>query len=216
MSPLQEQARSVFTHFSFQKFQQEFERSALYSIDHENDNVFVLRFYKDINSRKHEVFWDGKIATCSCKHFEFWGILCRHILSIFLHKDCHEIPSNYLSSRWLLQAPIDDKEVESPIDDNVVIEEQVIDSNNEAHSQHVNCPPNSKTKGRPKRRRVKGGKELSHSMITCGFCKELGHNIVTCTLRKDKEEKKKEPKKQKKEKKVCEDENLNPILLPKV
>jgi hypothetical protein len=106
--------------------------------------------------------------------------------------------------------------VESPIDDNVVIEEQVIGSNNEAHSQHVNCPPNFKTKGRPKRRRVKGGKELSHSMNMCGFCKELGHNIVTCTIRKDKEEKKKEPKNQKKEKKVCEDVNLNPILLPKV
>ncbi|CAJ2672547.1 unnamed protein product [Trifolium pratense] len=125
-----------------------------------------------------------------------------------------KIPSNYLPSRWFLQAPIDDKEVESQ--GNVVIEVQVIDCNNEAHSQHVNCPPNSKTKGRPKRRRFKGGKELSHSMNTSGLCKELGHNIVTCTLKKDKEEKKKEPKKQKKKKKVCEDVNLNPILLPKV
>ncbi|CAJ2656922.1 unnamed protein product [Trifolium pratense] len=99
MSHLQEQAHSVLTPFSFQKFQEEFERFAQYSIDHENDNV--LRFYKDINSRKHEVFWDGKIATCSCKHFEFWGVLCRHILSIFIHKDCHEIPSNYLPS-WFM------------------------------------------------------------------------------------------------------------------
>ncbi|KAK2443472.1 protein FAR1-RELATED SEQUENCE [Trifolium repens] len=117
MSPFQEQTHSVLTHFSFQKFQEEFERSAQYSIDHENDNVFVLRFYKDINSRKQEVFWDG----------------------------------------WLLQVPIDDKEVKSQ--GNVVIEEQVIDSNNEAHSQHVNYHPNSKTKGHPKRRRpLKGGK----------------------------------------------------------
>jgi hypothetical protein len=57
----------------------------------------------------------------------------------------------------LLQAPIDDKEMESH--GNVVIEEQEIDSNNEAHLQHVNCPPNTKTKGRSKRRRLKGGKE---------------------------------------------------------
>jgi hypothetical protein len=63
-----------------------------------------------------------------------------------------------LSSGWLLQIPIDDKEVKSQ--GNVVIEEQVIDSNNEAHSQHVNYHPNSKTKGHPKRRRrpLKGGK----------------------------------------------------------
>jgi hypothetical protein len=42
MSPLQEQAHSVLTRFSFQKFQEEFERSAQYSIDHENGNVFVF------------------------------------------------------------------------------------------------------------------------------------------------------------------------------
>jgi len=42
-SPLQEQAHSVLSRFSFQKFQEEFERSAQYSIDHENGNVFVLR-----------------------------------------------------------------------------------------------------------------------------------------------------------------------------
>jgi hypothetical protein len=43
---------SALTHFSFQK---EFERSAQYSIDHENDNVFVLRISKDINSRNFEM-----------------------------------------------------------------------------------------------------------------------------------------------------------------
>ena len=73
ISPLQEQAHSLLTGFAFQKFQEEFERSIQYSIHHQNDNVFVLRYYKDANSRKHMVFWDGKIATCSCKHFEFWG-----------------------------------------------------------------------------------------------------------------------------------------------
>jgi len=65
MSLLQEQTHSVFARFSFQKFQEEFERSAQYSIDHENGNVFVVRFYKDVNSRKLVVVWDGKVATCS-------------------------------------------------------------------------------------------------------------------------------------------------------
>lgn len=95
MSPSQEQAYSVLTLFSFQKFQDEFERSIQYSIHRENGNVLVLQYYKDDNSRKHEIFWDDKIATCSWKLFEFWGILCRHILNIFLHKDCHEISYDY-------------------------------------------------------------------------------------------------------------------------
>lgn len=202
ISPLQEQAHSVLTRFAFQKFQEEFERSIQYSIHHENDNMFVLRYYKDVNNRKHVVFWDGKIATCSCKNFEFWGILCRHILSIFLHKDCHEFPSNYLPSRWRLQLPLNDDEIEPQV--NVVIEEEAIDCNNEVH-----CPPKSKPKGRPKRRRLKGGKELSHNMNTCGLCKGQRHNIATCPLKEKK-------KNNNKKKKVCEDANLNPILLSKV
>ncbi|RZB71604.1 Protein FAR1-RELATED SEQUENCE 11 [Glycine soja] len=202
MSPLQEQAHGVLTRFAFQKFQEEFERSTQYSIHHENGNEFVLRYYKDANSRKHMVFWDGKIATCSCKYFEFWGILCRHILSIFLHKDCHEIPSNYLLSRWRLQTSHDDDEVD-PQQVNVVFEEQV---------DVVHCPPPSKTKGRPKRRRLKGGKELSHNMNTCGLCKDVGHNIVTCPLKENTQFSGHTNKK----KKICKDANLNPILLPKV
>ncbi|RZB58990.1 Protein FAR1-RELATED SEQUENCE 11 [Glycine soja] len=202
MSPLQEQAHGVLTRFAFQKFQEEFERSTQYSIHHENGNEFVLRYYKDANSRKHMVFWDGKIATCSCKYFEFWGILCRHILSIFLHKDCHEIPSNYLPSRWRLQTSHDDDEVD-PQQVNVVFEEQV---------DVVHCPPPSKTKGRPKRRRLKGGKELSHNMNTCGLCKDVGHNIVTCPLKENTQFSGHTNKK----KKICKDANLNPILLPKV
>ncbi|XP_058766139.1 protein FAR1-RELATED SEQUENCE 11-like [Vicia villosa] len=170
MSPLQEQAYNVLTRFSFQKFQDEFERSIQYSIHHENGNVLVLQYYKDDNTRKHQVFWDGKIAACSCKLFEFWGILCRHILSIFLHKDCYEIPPYYFPSRWRLQESHEDDEV---------VEDQIMDCNSEAESQQVvHCPPISKTKGRPKRRRIKGGKELSHSMNSCRLCKGEGTHFI--------------------------------------
>ncbi|CAL5191621.1 unnamed protein product [Lathyrus oleraceus] len=213
ISPLQEQAHNLLTGFAFQKFQEEFERSIQYSIHHQNGNAFVLRYYKDANSRKHMVFWDGKIATCSCKHFEFWGILCRHILSIFLHKDCHEIPSNYLPSRWRLQVSHEDEEV-NPQPINVVFEDQIICYNNEAHANDiVQCPPISKTKGRPKRRRLKGGKELSHTMNTCGLCKDIGHNIATCPL---KENIQFSAHTKNKKQKICQDANLNPVLLQKI
>lgn len=142
-----------------------------------------------------------------------FGILCRHILSIFLHKDCHEIPSNYLSSRWRLQVSHEDEEV-NPQPINVVFEDQIICYNNEAHANDiVQCPPISKTKGRPNRRRLKGGKELSHTMNTCGLCKDIGHNIATCPL---KENIKFSAHIKNKKQKICQDANLNSVLLPKI
>jgi len=49
----------------------------------------------------------------------------------------------------------------------------------------VHCPPISKTKGQPKRRRCKGGKELPQNKNNCGLCKANGHNIVTCPVKDD-------------------------------
>ena len=41
----------------------------------------------------------------------------------------------------------------------------------------VYCPPLSKMKGRPKQKKMKGGKELGKQKRTCGFCKHINHNI---------------------------------------
>ncbi|PNX83410.1 FAR1-related protein, partial [Trifolium pratense] len=88
--------------------------------------------------------------------------------AVFLHR----VPADYyLPSRWRLQTSHDDDDEVDPQQVNVVFEEQV---------DVVHCPPLSKTKGRPKRRRLKGGKELSHNMNTCGLCKDVGHNVATC------------------------------------
>jgi len=63
-----------------------------------------------------------------------------------------------LPSRWQIQASHDD-DVLDPQPINVVFEEQAIDCNIEAHSQYdVRCPPMSKPKGCPKRRRLNGWK----------------------------------------------------------
>lgn len=84
-----------------------------------------------------------------------------------------------MPSRWQIQASHDDDVLD------VVFEEQAIDCNIEAHSQcDVRCPPMSKPKGRPKRRRLKGGKELLHNMNTCGLCRGVGHNVATCSLKR--------------------------------
>ena len=91
----------MLTLYAFKLFQ-EFGSATLYFVLQENGSEFVLQYYKDKTSKKHKVLWDGEMTNCSCNHFEFWGILCRHILRIFLHKDRHRIPYMYLLSRWVV------------------------------------------------------------------------------------------------------------------
>ena len=49
----------------------------------------------------------------------------------------------------------------------------------------VHCPPQSKTKGRPKQLRRKSLKKLVKQVKTCSFCKRTGHNITTCPDKKN-------------------------------
>ncbi|XP_058188771.1 protein FAR1-RELATED SEQUENCE 11-like isoform X2 [Rhododendron vialii] len=170
MSPLEEQARGVLTPFCFKKFQEEFGRATLYSLLGENGNEFIVKYHEETTTKKRIVFWDGEMATCSCKHFEFWGILCRHILSVFLHKDCYAIPFTYLPVRWSREVP---QSEEAPR----VLEEETL---SDTPIDDIHCPPISKTKGRPKTKRLKGGKEARKVTKSCGFCKKVGHNITTC------------------------------------
>ena len=111
LSPLEDQAHNVLTPYAFKNFQKEFERAKQYSVHQENCIEFVLQYYKDETSQKHKVLWDGEVTNCNCKHFEFWGILCHHILSVFLHKDCYHIPPLYLPSHWCCEASSSEKEL---------------------------------------------------------------------------------------------------------
>nr|GEU68987.1 protein FAR1-related sequence 11 [Tanacetum cinerariifolium] len=86
LSPLEEQGRQFFTPFAFKKFQEEFGRVIQYLVKEEKQSFFEVKYHKA--TRLHKVYWDGKVANCTCKNFEFVGILCRHILSVLIHEDC--------------------------------------------------------------------------------------------------------------------------------
>ena len=43
-------------------------------------------------------------GTCECKHFEFVGILCRHILKVFVRLDIDSIPNHFILPRWKQEA----------------------------------------------------------------------------------------------------------------
>ena len=164
------------------KIQKVFERATQYSVHQENRIEFVLQYYKDENSQKYKVLWDGEMTNCSCKH-EFWAILCHHILSIFLHKDCYHISPLYLPSHWYCEASLSEKELLVLDDENLVGKENVVDVNVNGVIDgdcFISCHPLSKTKGRPKQKRMKGGRELGKQKKTCRLCKNIGHNISTC------------------------------------
>jgi hypothetical protein len=43
-------------------------------------------------------------AACTCRMFEFVGILCRHILQVFVKKSFVDIPHHYVLERWTINA----------------------------------------------------------------------------------------------------------------
>ena len=153
MSPLEDQAHSFLMPYTFKIFQEEFRRATQYLVLQENGTKFVLQYYKDETSQRHKVLGDGSMTYCSCNNFKFWDILCHHILSVFLHKDCYQIPSLYLPPRWCREASLSEKELRVVDDENLVDKENMVDANvNDMIDGDcfINCPPLSKPKGRPK------------------------------------------------------------------
>ncbi|XP_074313194.1 protein FAR1-RELATED SEQUENCE 11-like [Silene latifolia] len=175
-SPLEEQVYKIFTAFSFKKFQEEFGRATQYTVcEDDHTHVFIVQHYKELRTQKHNVVWNCDNISCSCKLVEFWGILCRHILSVFIHKDCFEIPVRYLPLRWCR----DEFHTRVLGSDSEVLGSEII---NLGEDNHIGNPPVSKTKGRPKfRREIIGGKEAAQKQCrNCSFCKKPGHKITTC------------------------------------
>ncbi|PWA37010.1 FAR1 DNA binding domain, Zinc finger, SWIM-type, MULE transposase domain, FHY3/FAR1 family [Artemisia annua] len=43
-------------------------------------------------------------VKCSCKHYESYGLLCRHIFYVFRMNSIKEFPWKYLNKRWLKNA----------------------------------------------------------------------------------------------------------------
>ncbi|KAL2896329.1 Protein FAR1-RELATED SEQUENCE 11 [Bienertia sinuspersici] len=201
-SPMEKQASRVLTPFAFEKFWEEWSRSCQYSIKYVDGYNYTVKYYANETSRCHIVFWDSNVAMCSCKQFEFMGIICRHILRVFLQVNCHEVPPMYPPIRWHLD--------ESTTTTQVLSEQGtqgfgLIDDNN------ISCPPKSHTKGRPKNKRQLGGKELGKQTRHCSKCKKPGHYANNCSTDQEKVNTAKSAPR-KKTKVATSNENLNPIF----
>ncbi|XP_071727987.1 protein FAR1-RELATED SEQUENCE 11-like [Rutidosis leptorrhynchoides] len=128
-------------------------------------------------------------------------------ISVFLHKDCFNIPITYWPSRWSRKGV--------SLSPEPSIEDLAHPNSDERVIDLIQCPPISKTKGRPKdNSRMKGGKELTKQVRRCKICRTVGHYFTTCPNKEHLAGANEIVSKHatKKQKNVVEDEDLNPIF----
>ncbi|KAF5188568.1 Far1-related sequence [Thalictrum thalictroides] len=100
-APMESHAASVLTPYAFCKLQEELVLAAHYASFPSEDGYFHVRHHTKLEGGR-KVIWvphDG-IVNCSCHHFEFSGILCRHALRVLSTMNCFQIPEHYLPLRW--------------------------------------------------------------------------------------------------------------------
>ncbi|OMO86944.1 Zinc finger, PMZ-type [Corchorus olitorius] len=103
--PLLKHARAVYTSSMFDKFQDEWVKSLIIVVvECKKEGLNQVYKVKAVEEKRdHEVVANptSMEVSCSCKNFEFQGILCNHILKILdLMNVKEEIPSRYIFKRW--------------------------------------------------------------------------------------------------------------------
>ncbi|XP_021737618.1 protein FAR1-RELATED SEQUENCE 1-like [Chenopodium quinoa] len=111
--------QKIYTDAKFKEVQRECNRVIYVSEIHRNRvsdiiTEFVVEdrvWYKPKGSRKensskrkreYKLSFDSstKHVTCDCRHFEFHGIICRHIIRVYQINNYYEIPYYYILRMW--------------------------------------------------------------------------------------------------------------------
>ncbi|KAH6776949.1 FAR1-related sequence 7 [Perilla frutescens var. hirtella] len=103
--PIEEQCRRLYTITMFKVFQKEL--LECYSYVGMKINVegaisrYMMQKCGNGDERKTVAFNASNLnINCSCKMFEFEGVLCRHALKVFQIMNIRELPSRYILHRW--------------------------------------------------------------------------------------------------------------------
>ena len=77
----------------------------------ENETLFKYKIFPKKRHLHHIVEYDSAddTVTCSCKKFQFTGILCSHALKVLSEKNILKIPSRYILKRWTIKAKVRDE-----------------------------------------------------------------------------------------------------------
>ncbi|MCH79858.1 protein FAR1-RELATED SEQUENCE 3-like, partial [Trifolium medium] len=108
-SPMEKQAANLYTRKVFLKFQDELVETFVYTANIiEGDDVnstFKVAKFEDVHKAYTVSFNHAELrANCSCQMFEYSGILCRHILTVFTMTNVLTLPSHYILKRWTKNA----------------------------------------------------------------------------------------------------------------
>lgn len=124
-SPMEKQAANLYTRRAFIKFQEELVETLANPATKVEDSgtVTLYRVAKFGEEHKaHTVSFNSfqMKANCSCHMFDFSGIICRHVLSVFRGKNVLMLPSQYILKRWTRDAKsgglVDERAPELPSD----------------------------------------------------------------------------------------------------
>lgn len=107
-SNMLKQVSEIYTRSVFNIFEEEFIESLGYYISNLDNRglIAVYKVTKEDTEATCTVSYDtsGKRAKCSCCKFESSGVICRHILRVFLALDVRAIPEFYILKRWTKEA----------------------------------------------------------------------------------------------------------------
>lgn len=104
------QTSKEYTPAMFEIFRGEYDMvmgCCLYNTDHIDSTLeFKVTNSDHPKSHKWTVKFDrnGSKVSCSCKKFEFVGVLCRHALKVLDHNNIKELPPEYILKRWTRHA----------------------------------------------------------------------------------------------------------------
>lgn len=105
---MEKQFQAVYTNAKFKEFQKEL-TGKLYcevSCVDEKEGVFDVLETVFVGERRKEVHFNVHYSKescevkCSCCLFEFRGILCKHIISVFMKLHIINVPAKYILPRW--------------------------------------------------------------------------------------------------------------------
>ncbi|KAK8990997.1 hypothetical protein V6N11_062023 [Hibiscus sabdariffa] len=111
--PMEAEASCIYTRKLFRMFQDELIHAQKYVADRAGvtDGVKVYKVHEFSREKPtYTVTFNISLndVVCNCHKFEYMGILCRHVLAIFIKKKVLSLPSQYILCRWTKDAKKND------------------------------------------------------------------------------------------------------------
>lgn len=108
-SPMEQQAANLYTKKVFEKFQEELVETFVHSASKIDGDGTLSKFRVAKYEHDHKAYivmldFSEMNASCSCQMFEYSGVLCRHIFTVFTVTNVLTIPSQYILKRWTRNA----------------------------------------------------------------------------------------------------------------